>query len=119
MAHYLRFEVYVPSDYVDATTGERRHIPPIEVVRFCNLICKSYGGVTQTHPVAPPPLRRYWKNSGMIEVDDLTVVTVLVPLRDQERAVRDLSRWKRQLERRFNQKLVLVMYHPVQTLDEL
>lgn len=119
MAHYVRFEVYVPTEYVDASTGERHEVPPIEILRFCNRICRTYGGATQANPSAPPPLRGYWNNAGLIEIDDLTIVMVLVPLRSQQTAVRDFTRWKRQLERRYNQKIVLVIYHSVQVIGEL
>ncbi len=47
------------------------------------------------------------------------IVMVLVPLREQQKALRDFTRWKRRLERRYHQKIVLVMYYPIQTLDEI
>lgn len=80
---------------------------------------KAYGGVTLSNPAGPPPLRGYWEDKGRVEIDELMAIMVLVPLSQQQRAVRDFTRWRRQLEHRYHQKIVLVMYHPVEVLGEL
>jgi len=54
-----------------------------------------------------------------VEIDELTLVMVLVPSRDQQKALRDFTRWKRQLEQRYNQQIILVMFYPVQILGDL
>jgi hypothetical protein len=119
MAYYLRFEVLVPIEYTDLATGERRSVPHRELYQFCARIYKVYGGLTEANPIAPPPFRGYWRDEGKVEVDELTCITVLVPSRDQQKALRDFTRWKRQLEKRYNQQIILVMYYPVQILGDL
>jgi hypothetical protein len=119
MAHYLKFETLVPAEYTNLATSERRVVPRREIIQFCLRISKTYGGLTESNPTGPPPFRGYWQGEKRIEVDELTTIMVLVRSRDQERAIRDFTRWKRQLEQRYNQQLILVMYHPVQILGEL
>ncbi|MCS6863224.1 MAG: hypothetical protein NZT92_23195 [Abditibacteriales bacterium] len=42
-----------------------------------------------------------------------------MPLRDQAKAIRDFNRWKQQLEKHYNQQIILVMFHPIQILGDL
>jgi hypothetical protein len=109
----------VPAEYVDRATGERRFVSPGEIYQFCNRMRRAYGGYTQANPIAPPLFRGYWEDAGRVEIDELTLVMVLVPSRDQQKALRDFTRWKRQLEQRYNQQIILVMFYPVQILGDL
>jgi len=61
MAHYVRFEVYIPVVYTNTEYDpetEQRHkkthgLDEDPVADFIREICRKYHGVTQANPIAP------------------------------------------------------------------
>lgn len=118
MAHYIRYEIYLPVRYKDEA-GNSRSIEVEDYWDFFAEVRQKYGGYTQSNPTGFPPYRGYWESEGAIEVDELLYFMVLVRSSELDTSLEDFTRWKTHLEIRYNQKLVLVTYFPVQIIGEL
>lgn len=115
MAHYIRYEVYLPIRYHDPESGAVRSVESTELTEFLDVVAQKYHGYTQANPMAAPPLRGLWEG----EVDELIFAFVLVPSLEATTSLADFTRWKTELEARYHQEVVLVMYFPVQIIGEL
>lgn len=117
MAHYLRFEVYVPVEYKDSK-GEHHSIDRDELRNFANETIQRFRGLTETNPVQAPPFRGWWKSTDIV-VDLLIQMFVLVPQREQDEAVAFFTDWKARLEKQFYQEFILITFSPLQTIGQL
>jgi hypothetical protein len=128
MAHYTRFEIYLPITYAklqaDPDSGEqvliRHSLDETLVGKFIEESVKEYGGMTQGNPVAPPLYKGWWRNNDgkKIEIDFLTYLFGLVRIEESEKAQRFFEKWKKEFEKEENQEIVLVVYYPVQTIGD-
>lgn len=128
MAHYTRFEVYVPIVFttreLDPTTGASRPIrhslPDDLIAQFITETVRIYGGITQANPIAPASYKGWWQSGrgGPIEIDYLTILFGLVKIHESDQAGEYFSRWKSQLEKDTHQEVILVIYHAVQTIGD-
>lgn len=114
MAHYIRYEMYVPTRYRDAS-GRVVSVETKDITNLLESIAQKYGGFTQSNPVSAPPLRGYWQG----ETDEMNFIVVLVPSSLFENSLAEFTIWKEDLEKKYNQEFVLVMYNPVQIIGEL
>jgi hypothetical protein len=112
MAHYIRYEVYLPVRYHDPGSRTVRSIEPTELTEFLDVVAQKYHGYTQANPMTAPPFRGVWEG----EVDELIFAFVLVPSSDADTSLADFTRWKSELEQRYHQQIVLVIYFPVQII---
>lgn len=128
MAHYVRFEIYIPVVYTstehDPHTGESREVKHSLdeqlVSRFIHEACRKFHGLTQGNPLAPALYKGWWKadRSSPLVVDYLTFAFGLVRLDQGEEAIRFFGDWKRRIEGGHNQDVILLIYYPVQTIGE-
>ncbi len=119
MAHYINYEIFLPVDYTDRTTGARRALDRLSLRRFLVQTIKHYGGLTEANPVAAPPFKGYYLSRGRIETDRLVTLMVLVPAEREEESLAYFTRWKARLERKYNQEVILITYHPIQVIGQL
>lgn len=115
MAHYIRYEVYLPIRYRDSKTGAMKSVEPYEIAHFLETVAEKYGGYTQSNPVAAPPFRGFWKG----DIDELVFAFILVPSSKADTSLADFTRWKSELERKYRQELILIIHFPVQVIGEL
>jgi|SRR3989338_4821413 len=128
MAQYTRFEIYIPLVYKtlepDPSTGKERqvvHTLSEEHLRqFVNETSKKYGGITQANPIDPALFKGWWKSEakGRIEADYLTYLFGLVRIDQSDEAVRFFGKWKQRFESIAHQEVLLIIYHPVQTIGD-
>ena len=129
MAHYVRFEIYVPVIYTEMVsikdTDEqsqeeevRKSLDPDLVWDFINETIDRFGGITQANPVGPVPYRGFWRSTKIV-IDRLTYLFGLVAIDQEDEAVEHFSQWKKSFEESTNQDVVLVFYYPVQVIGNL
>jgi hypothetical protein len=118
MAHYIRYEIYLPVRYKDEA-GNLHSIEAKDYWNFFEEVRRKYGGYTQSNPTGFPLYRGYWESGEAIEVDELIYFMVLVRYSDLDSSLEDFTQWKSALEERYRQKLILVTYYPVQIIGEL
>lgn len=128
MAHYTRFEVYIPIVYtiteVDPQTKKKQSriqaLPDGLLLEFVEAATKRFGGITQADPMGPAPFKGWWqkKNQKTIVIDRLTYVFGLVKIHESEKARAFFNEWKEKLELSLQQQQILVMYFPVQTIGD-
>jgi len=115
MAQCIRYEIILPIEYREPSGKKHISIPPADYDLFFRRIVKDYGGCTATNPYSPSPYVGMWKG----QVENVLTAFVLVPSRKQGQAMRDFTRWKNALERKYNQKLILIFHYSVNTIGEL
>src|SRR6266446_9834394 len=103
MAHYVRFEIYVPLTYTvherDPRTKlsrDTKHSIDDDLVEaFVDEACGKYRGMTQFSPLSPG-LKGWWKPkpSSAVEVDFLTFLFGLVRIDQFDEATQFFGRWK-------------------------
>lgn len=118
MAHYVRFDIYLPTRFKDST-GTEKTISDQEIEDFCENIRNRFGGYTESNPVATPPFRGWWISKDIVYIDYLISIFTLVKLEDQDKAKGFFEDWKQTLEGRLNQEFILISYYPLQILGEL
>lgn len=128
MAHYVRFEIYIPVVYVtfevDSHTTQRQRVThAIDELLISEFIAETilrFKGVTQSHPTSPTPYKGWWKESesSQPDIDHLTFLFGLVRVDEGDSAQEFFSAWKMRIEGAENQKYVLVIFYPVQTIGE-
>jgi hypothetical protein len=130
LAEYVRYDVYIPVQYwvikkdpVTRAVLERipRTTDELLIDAFVAACVDEFGGATRFHPrPAPYPYKGLWRESSTseFEVDRLTAVFVLVKSHDEERALPFFTDWKRRLERRTHQKIILVTHQIVHTIGD-
>src|SRR5213080_5122185 len=127
MAHYVRFEIYIPLTYTvlerDPRT-KRAHrvnhsIDEDLVEDFVKEACGKYRGMTQLNPLSPG-LKGWWKSepSSAVEVDFLTFLFGLVRIDQFDDATRFFGAWKQRFEQAERQEVVLLIFYSVQTLGD-
>ena len=94
MAHYIKYEIFLPIDYTDQTTDKRCTLDRLSLRRFLVQTIQRYGGLTETNPVAAPPFKGYYLSRGRIETDRLITFMVLVPAEREEESLIYFTRWK-------------------------
>lgn len=114
MAHYIRYEIYIPTRYQDSK-GKLISIETKDITGLLKAIAQKYSGFTQSNPVSAPPLRGFWEG----ETEEMNFVMVLVPSSSFDTSLAEFTGWKEELEGRYNQKFILVMYNPIQIVGEL
>ena len=128
MAHYNRFEVYLPVRYRIVTTnpdsGQQsetvRSLNPDQVDRFLREAVVRFGGATRAHPMGHPPYHGMWvDNEQEIVVDDITYLFVLVSAEQFPDALTFFDGWRREFATGLNQDVILVTHWPVQTIGEI
>lgn len=119
MAHYIRYEIFLPVEYIDKQTNERRPIDPATIREFAAEVVQRYGGYTEVNPTAAPPYRGYYLSQENIAVDLLMTLIVLVPASQDEESLDYFTQWKHRFEEEYNQEVVLIIYSPIQTIGEL
>lgn len=118
MAHYYRFEIYIPVSYkVDETIHA---VNEFQIMRFIKETCAKYKGMTQANPMAPPLFKGWWKEKQgkPVTIDHLTFLFGLVRVDQGSQAVTFFERWKRRLEGTEHQDVILLMHYPVQTIGD-
>ena len=118
MAHYVRFEVYLPTRFKDAT-GLEKSITDQEIGEFCEKVRALFGGYTESSPVATPPFKGWWVTKGAPVVDFLIFIFTLVKLEREEEAKKFFEKWKRTLEERLSQEVILITFYPIQILGDI
>src|SRR6476619_1994079 len=128
MAHFSRFEIYLPVRYrivtTDPVTGKQtetvRGPNPDQVDRFLREAITRFGGATRAHPMGHPPYHGMWADSEReIVVDDITYLFVLVSADQFHDAVGFFDGWRREFATGLNQDVVLITHWPVQTIGEI
>ena len=128
MAHYSRFEVYLPVRYrivtTNPVTGQQsetvRSLNPDQVDRFLREAVVRFGGATRAHPMGHPPYHGMWAdNEQEIVVDDITYLFVLVTADHFQDAIAFFDGWRREFATGLNQDVILVTHWPVQTIGEI
>jgi hypothetical protein len=128
MAHYNRFEIYLPVRYrilrTDSVTGEQsesvRSLNSDQVDRFLREAVHRFGGATRAHPMGHPPYHGMWAdNEQEIVVDDITYLFVLVSADQFQDAITFFDGWRREFATGLNQDVVLITHWPVQTIGEI
>ena len=126
MAHYNRFEIYIPVIFSVVTkhrngteTRRTRALPGKLIEEFVAETINKFGGITQANPAGPAPWTGFWEKQSTtrpeekIEVDRLTSLVSLSRI-DQEKEVLDhFTDWKAKFERLLQQSVVVVQYYPV------
>ena len=128
MAHYVRFEIYIPVVYTaqerDPTTkGPNDIVHALDeklVASFIRDTYTKYHGVTQANPIAPPLYKGWWKAKlgRPVDVDHLTFLFGLVRVDQGAKALEFFQKWKRRIEGVEHQNVILLMYYPVQTVGD-
>ncbi|MBI5044253.1 MAG: hypothetical protein HZC10_10600 [Nitrospirae bacterium] len=118
MAHYVKFEVYLPTKFWDST-GLEKTISDSEIDDFCEDILKKFKGYTESNPVSAPPYKGYWASKGVTYEDYPIFIFTLVKLEHESNAKKFFKEWKQKLEGRLNQELLLISFYPIQILGEL
>ena len=114
----MKFEVYLPTKFKDRG-GEEHVVSDKEVLDFCGELKKNFGGYTESNPVAAPPFRGWWIEQG-IEYHDYPVsIFTLVEMDKEPKAIEFFEKWKAGLEKRFNQKVILICFHPIKVFGNL
>ncbi|HEU5115976.1 MAG TPA: hypothetical protein VFT74_04800, partial [Isosphaeraceae bacterium] len=115
MAHYNRFEIYLPVRYrilrTDSVTGEQsesvRSLNSDQVDRFLREAVHHFGGATRAHPMGHPPYHGMWAdNEQEIVVDDITYLFVLVSADQFQDAITFFDGWRREFATGLNQDVV-------------
>ena len=128
MAHYNRFEIYLPVRYrivtTDPATGKHsetaRSLDPDQVDRFLREAVVRFGGATRAHPMGHPPYHGLWADDEQeIVVDDITYLFVLVSADRFQEAIAFFDNWRREFATGLNQDVVLITHWPVQTIGEI
>ena len=128
LAHYHRFEVYLPLRYrvserdpaTDAVIERSVETNPATLARFQAEAVDLFGGATNAHPSGPPPFLGMWSDEkSQIAVDDVTYLFVLVPAARFQDALDFFETWRRAFLEELNQDAILVMHWPVETLGEI
>ena len=128
MAHYNRFEIYLPIRYrilrTDSVTGEQsesvRSLNSDQVDRFLREAVVRFGGATRAHPMGHPPYHGMWAdNEQEIVVDDITYLFVLVSADQFQDAITFFDGWRREFATGLNQDVILITHWPVQTIGEV
>jgi hypothetical protein len=128
MAHYIRFEVFVPVVYKltsrDSRTGKKETtihaLPEASLLEFVEATRENLEGITQADPMGPAPFKGWWqrKNQKTIVIDRLTYLFCLAKIHESEKAREFFAAWKQKLESSLEQQEILVMYFPVQTIGD-
>ena len=128
LAHYNRFEVYLPVRYrvveQDPSTGKQSEraveTNPATVARFQREAVALFGGATHAHPMGHPPFLGMWSDAtSQIIVDDVTFLFVLVPAERFQEALSFFEGWRQTFIKELNQDAILITHWPVQTLGEI
>ena len=72
MAHYVKFEVYLPTKFKDST-GSEKNVSDQEIEDFCEKIRNEFGGYTESNPVSTPPYKGWWVSKDVIYIDYLLI----------------------------------------------
>jgi hypothetical protein len=56
MAHYIRYEIYLPIRYTEPSTGTVKSLEPDELAQFLETVAEKYRGYTQSNPVTAPSI---------------------------------------------------------------
>lgn len=127
MAHYIRFEVYLPTSYKieSQTAGARKRyeihaLSPALLLEFLESTRGMLEGITEANPMGPAPFKGWWqkKNRKTILIDRLTYVFGLAKDYEAEKALDFFTAWKEKLELDLSQQEILVLYYPVQTIGD-
>jgi hypothetical protein len=118
VAHYVKFEVYLPTKFKDST-GSEKSVSDQDIEDFCEKIRNKFGGYTESNPVATPPFKGWWVSKDVIYIDFLIFIFTFVKLEHQNEAKQFFENWKFELEQRLNQEFILISFYPIQILGEL
>jgi hypothetical protein len=119
VAHYIRYEIFLPVEYTDRQTNERRSVDRSTLRAFTAEVVQKYGGYTEANPTAAPPYRGYYLSQENIAVDLLITLVVLVPASQDEESLDYFTQWKQRFESEYNHEVVLITYYPIQIIGEL
>lgn len=127
-SEYIRFEVYVPTQYRVETTdpssgqiSEEIHALDSTVLRsFLNATMRAYGGVTQSNPVSAAPYKGWWRArpGSPVFIDYLTYVFGLARMDQQDLAISHFDTWKTKLEQTLHQHIILIVFSPVRVIGD-
>ncbi len=124
MAHYIRFEIYIPVLYTTKRDGrdEKHALDESLLDEFIEDITTRFGGFTQANPLAPTLYEGWWVKDPTerptIIIDHLTYLFGLVAIDQGNKARRLFTDWKNHFEKAMSQDVVLVVYYPVQTIGD-
>jgi len=127
MAHYIRFEVYIPTTYRVATQTEGKKkryethaLSPSLLLEFVDATRRTLEGITEANPMGPTPFKGWWqkRNRKTIVIDRLTYVFGLAKEHESEKALDFFTEWKAKLETGLAQQEILVMFFPVRTIGD-
>src|ERR1700722_2946108 len=119
MAHYVRFEIYIPVVYVtlevispaSQTRRVRHAMDALLIAQFIAETVAKYKGITQSHPASPTPYKGWWREKvdSPVDIDHLTYLFGLVGVDEDEDAREFFTSWKTRIEGAENQNDVLVI----------
>jgi hypothetical protein len=128
MAHWIRFEIYVPVTYtvteVDPERGAerrvRRGLDDQLLRKFVSETIGRYRGMTQANPLSTALYKGWWQSGPKtpIDVDYLTYLFGLVAIDQSDEATKFFSSWKERFEKEAHQQVILLIYYPVQTVGD-
>src|SRR5271157_1677250 len=125
MAHYTRFEMFLPVVYQrrkrdaqtrellsDPITGtvqkERKALPDALLGEFMLDACAKFDGVTQANPLAPALYKGWWQKdpTKSIVIDHLTFLFGLVRIDQSDEALVFFNSWKQRFKTELEQDIV-------------
>lgn len=118
MAHYIRFDTYLPTRFKDST-GVEKSVSDEEIEGFCLDIRNRFGGYTESNPAAAPPFKGWWISKDITYTDYPILIFTLVRLEKENEAKKFFDEWKTKLEKKLNQEFILICFFPIQILGEL
>src|SRR5947209_16617779 len=108
MAHYVRFEIYVPVVYItyenDPSTHRLRQVKHAMddslVSEFIAETCGKYQGITESNPISAAPYKGWWKEKpdSPASIDYLTYMFGLVRVDESHEAKDFFASWKTRIE---------------------
>jgi len=119
---YVKFEVYLPARYREKGEKKWTHTSANEMLALAKDLTKKLNGCTYSNPIDGPPFQGMWKKSKTeFEVDEIYLFFVLVEETPQKlkRAFSYFEKWKKRIEKKFCQDIVVVTWHRICVMGEL
>ncbi len=125
MADRVRFEIFIPAHYTTLETRDGRRVEVEyevdrrQLQRFMDAAFHQFGGITEPNPFAGVPYQGRWRSpeSHELFVDDIKYILIMVNLRQARAALQFFRTWKRRLEERLHQDVILINFWQVQSWD--
>lgn len=107
-----RIEIYLPKFYNPDVKGRRRRIEEEKFDQTETELFERFGALTRTGKMELPVISGAWKYEGVIYEDD--IVSFIIYTQPAPKTRQFLRRYKRTLEKRFQQLEVLIIITEVE-----